>query len=146
MEILKLWPIALFVLQGLGMWVFWSLGKQFVTRQALAKVEEKIDADRQALREELTDAVARAVKDSRSGVALVRGEVADVRKDVDDLHERVAKTATHEDVAALSRATSDIAGDLKGLTATVAGLAQGVNAIAENVNMLLRHHVERART
>lgn len=135
MELARFWPVALFMIQGLGMWVFWSLGKQFVTRQALAKAVAKIDADREALRRDMTGTID-----------AVRHEVGDVRADVDDLHEQIAKTATHEDVAALSRATGEIAGDLKGLTATVGGLAQSVNAVAENVNMLLRHHVERART
>lgn len=132
--LLKFWPAGFAVMNLFGLWVMWSLRHTFASR-----------GDLEALRAELSKAQKATADEAAESVKAVRAEVAEVRDDVENVREALGRTATHQDIADLTRTLADVAGDVKELRATVQGFGAAVAAVGENLNMLLKVHVERSR-
>lgn len=132
--LLKFWPAGFAVMNLFGLWVMWSLRHTFASR-----------GDLEALRAELSKAQKATADRAEESVKAVRAEVAEVRDDVENVREALGRTATHAEMAELQRTLAAVGGDVKELRATVQGMGAAVAGVAENLNMLIKHHVERGR-
>ena len=107
-------PLILGLLQVVGLWVIWSLRRQFMTREDCSQQCKKL-ADKQTAQEAKQAALEAAHQSMPSA------------EDLERIQERLG----------------GIEGEMKGMSATLKGQAEIMVRIERPLNLLLEHHVKR---
>lgn len=110
----KDWALLIVMLvQGLGLWIQWSLSRKFVSRSECEACHRGIDAKVSAL---LTE----------SAVVQARSEEA----------------PSGTDLAGLETAIEAVRGDVKQLAASIAGQGELIRNLTKMTNLLFEHHMK----
>ena len=112
----RIGSVALVLLQGLLVWILWSLRKQFVSRSHC-------------------DKRCAGHKDAR----------AELEKRQAAIEQAQAVAPTARDMAAITHQLGDMAGDIKALRAITEAQADAMKRIEHPLNLLLQHELHGGR-
>jgi len=140
-DVLKWWPVALFVFQGLGIWIAWSLSKKYVTREDCKKCRD----ERDKANGKEAEAMSRADKEKAEACKECR-EAFDKRLDkvekrgatVDVILETLPKV---KDIHDLSISLESLRGGQQALTEGVKSLGVSMDALRRNIDMLMENEL-----
>ncbi len=107
-------PVVLMLIQGLLLWVLWSLRKQYVST-------------------DYCDGQCKAVAEKHAALSQAQAQLEQAQKALPDADE----------VQAMAVQLAEIEGSIKAVMATVQGQAELMARIERPLNLLLEHHVRR---
>ncbi len=135
--ILKWWPVAMFVFQGLFGWLMWSLARKFVTREHCEATRAKRDEARARCDEAITNKVAGV--DGR--VCAAHAAIADApsSSEIEDLTGEMRTLSIK--VAAQGEGLERVRGDVREVKAMVGGVRDVLVRLEKQNDLLMEHHI-----
>lgn len=128
--VLKWWPVILCVLQGITMWVGWSLKKQFVSKEDLTAAVEA--AMTQA--SEKDDDIVVDVHDLKSSHNRLQKQVSeDIDKRLLRIEESIKHMPTHGDLTRLHKRMDDINSQLQQIAGSMNGHGHTLRLIEQHL-------------
>ncbi|NDY57411.1 hypothetical protein G3N56_11735 [Desulfovibrio sulfodismutans] len=136
-DILKWWPVAMFLFQAFFGWIMWSLARKFVTREHCEATRASRDADRARSDKAVADRVAGV--DGR--VCAAHAALADAPSPSEVERLTGSLDGLSADVAALGTDLEAVRGDVKEVKAMISGVRDGLSRMEKQNDLLMEHHI-----